>query len=169
MTKEMPKEIQERINKMTEAYRQRLIELWEWSNKETEDAPTIAEVEEKIQEWIRQIGEDTQLLALEGMDRYRYKGKRPCPECGETVYWERYESRIYITTLGEMNLERAYYNHSECHSGWVPLDERLGLGASELSPRVQEMVSYLGGFMPPFHKQRSSWASTATFISATTR
>jgi hypothetical protein len=30
----------------------------------------------------------------------------------------------------------------------VPLDERLGLGGSELSPRVQEMVSYLGAFMP---------------------
>jgi hypothetical protein len=149
MTKKMPNEILERINKMTEAYRQRLIELWEWSNdKETDHPPTAAEIEDKIREWIRQIGEDTQLLALEGMDRYRHKGKQPCPECGETVYWERYEGRIYITTLGEMKLERAYYNHSACHCGWVPLDERLGLGASELSPRVQEMVSYLGGFMP---------------------
>lgn len=64
------------------------------------------------------------------------------------MYWERYEPRRYVTTLGEMKLERAYYNHSACHRGWVPLDERLGLGASELSPRVQEMVSYLGAFMP---------------------
>jgi hypothetical protein len=28
------------------------------------------------------------------------------------------------------------------------LDEELGMGASELSPRVQEMASYLGAFMP---------------------
>ena len=47
-----------------------------------------------------------------------------------------------------MQIERAYYNHAECHRGWVPLDERLGLGASELSPFVQEMASYLGAFMP---------------------
>jgi hypothetical protein len=47
-----------------------------------------------------------------------------------------------------MEIKRAYYNHSECHRGWVPLDEQLGLGASELSPLVQEMVSYLGGFIP---------------------
>ena len=149
MTKKIPDEVLERINKMTEAYRQKLVELWQWSNDgETDHPPTAVEIEDKIREWIRQIGEDTQLLALEGMDRYRRKGKQPCPECGETVYWERYEGRNYITTLGEMELERAYYNHSACHCGWVPLDERLGLGASELSPRVQEMVSYLGGFMP---------------------
>jgi hypothetical protein len=149
MTKGMPDEVVERINKMTEAYRQRLVELWQWSNdEETDRPPTMVEIEDKIREWIRQIGEDTQLLALEGMDRYRRKGKRSCPECEEAVYWERYEGRNYITTLGEMELERAYYNHSTCHCGWVPLDERLGLGASELSPRVQEMVSYLGAFMP---------------------
>ena len=47
-----------------------------------------------------------------------------------------------------MELERAYYNHSACHCGWVPLDERLEIGSSEQSPRVQEMVSYLGSFMP---------------------
>jgi hypothetical protein len=149
MTKKMPDEVLEQINRMTEGYRQRLIELWRWSNEEeTEDAPTAVKIEDKIREWIRQIGEDTQSLVLGGMDRYRRKGKQPCPKCGEGEYWERYEGRNYITTLGEMKLERAYYNHSVCHCGWVPLDERLGLGSSELSPRVQEMVSYLGAFMP---------------------
>ena len=74
MSKKMPNEILERINKMAEAYRQRLIELWQWSNdKETDHPPTAAEIEDKIREWIRQIGEDTQLLALEGMERYRHK------------------------------------------------------------------------------------------------
>lgn len=149
MSKKKPDEVMEQINRMTEGYRQRLIELWRWSNEEEiKDAPTAVKIEEKIREWIRQIGEDTQSLILGGMDRYRRKGKQPCPECGEGEYWERYEGRNYITTLGEMKLERAYYNHSVCHSGWVPLDERLGLGSSELSPRVQEMVSYLGAFMP---------------------
>lgn len=150
MSKKMPDEVLERIDEMSKAYRQRLIELWEWSNDEGEvnRPPTAAEIEDKIRGWIRQIGEDTQLLTLERMERYHRKGKKPCPECGETVYWERYESRNYTTTLGKVKLERAYYNHPACHCGWVPLDERLGLGASELSPRVQEMVSYLGGFMP---------------------
>jgi hypothetical protein len=82
------------------------------------------------------------------MDRNRRKGKQPCPACEEEVYWKRYEPRNYITSLGEMRLERAYYHHGICRCGWVPLDERLELGASELSPRVQEMGSYLGAWMP---------------------
>ena len=141
MSKEIPDEIQKRIDRMTEAFRRKLTELYQWSNDgETEQEPTIVEIENKIREWIQQIGEDTQLLVLGSMDRYRHKGKQACPKCGEEVYWERYEPRHYTTTLGEMKLERAYYYHSACHCGWVPLDERLKLGANEQSPRVQEMV-----------------------------
>lgn len=149
MADTIPDEVQRRIDKMTEEFRRRLTELYQWSNDEgAERPPTAVEIEDAIREWIRQIGRDTQSLGLVGMDRYRRKGKEPCPKCGEEVYWQRYESRNYITTLGEMQLERAYYHHAACQCGWVPLDERLELGASELSPRVQEMVSYLGGFMP---------------------
>lgn len=149
MAKTVPEEIQQQIEKMTEEFRQRLIELYQWSHdEEMERQPTAVEIEDKIREWIQQIGQDTQWLVLGLMARSQRKGKQPCPQCGEEVYWARYEPRNHITTLGEMELERAYYHHAACHAGWVPLDERLGLGASELSPRVQEMVSYLGGFMP---------------------
>ncbi len=149
MNKAIPDGVQKQIEKMTEAFRQQLSTLYEWSNgEEAGYEPMAVEIEDKIREWIQQIGEDTQVLVLEGMDRNRRKGKQSCPECGEGVYWRGYEPRHYITSLGEMQLERAYYHHSACHCRWVPLDERLGLGASELSPRVQEMVSYLGGFMP---------------------
>lgn len=147
MAKTIPAEVQKQIDEMTAAFRRKLTELYRWSNEEQE-GPTVGEIEDQIRGWIRQLGEDTQLLVLGAMDRYRRKGKQACPQCGEEVYWERYEPRHYLTTLGELELERAYYNHSACHCGWVPLDARLGLGASEQSPRVQEMVSYLGGFMP---------------------
>lgn len=149
MGKMLPREVESKIDKMTEEYRQQLVKIWRWSNRQEEgEEPTVGEIEDRIREWIRQIGEDTQLLTLAGMDRYRRKGKRACPECGEEVYWERYEPRNYITTLAEIEIERAYYHHAACHCGWVPLDEELGMGASELSPRVQEMTSYLGAFMP---------------------
>lgn len=149
MSEKLPDEVQKQIDEMTEEYRRQLIGLWRWSNRREEgQEPTGAEIEDRICEWVRQIGEDTQLLTLGKMDRYRRKGKKPCPECEEEVYWERYEPRNYITTLGEIELERAYYHHGTCHCGWVPLDKELGIGASELSPRVQEMTSYLGAFMP---------------------
>jgi len=149
MATRLPVEVENQIDRMTEAFRQRLTELFQWSNdEETDRPPTAVEIEDKIREWIRQIGEDTQTLVLGSMDRYRHKGKQCCPRCGEAVYWERYEPRNCITTLGDIQLERAYYNHPTCHCGWVPMDKRLEIGASELSPRVLEMLSYLGGFMP---------------------
>jgi hypothetical protein len=149
MSEKIPDNVQKRIDGMAEAFREQLMGLYMWSNGEQAGAgPTAMQIENKIREWIRRIGEDTQVLLMEGMDRNRRKGKMPCPQCSEEEYWKGYEPRQYITSLGEMQIERAYYHHGACHRGWVPLDERLRLGASELSPLVQEMVSYLGGFMP---------------------
>jgi hypothetical protein len=149
MSQQIPAPVQERIERMAEAFRAQLMALYIWSNEGVAgEGPTALQIENRIRDWIRRIGEDTQALLLEGMDRDRRKGKAPCPRCGEEVYWKDYEPRQYITSLGEMQIERAYYHHGACHCGWVPLDKRLRLGASELSPLVQEMVSYLGGFMP---------------------
>jgi hypothetical protein len=148
MSKGIPEGVQKRIEEMVEGFRQSLIAMYVWSTEEQEEGQLAVELETKIREWIQGLGQDTQALMLEEMDRNRRKGKQPCPECSEEVYWKDYESRNYITSLGEMQLERAYYHHAACHCGWVPLDKRLGLGSSELSPYVQEMVSYLGGFMP---------------------
>ena len=67
MAKRLPVEVQKQIDEMAEAFRQRLTELFQWSNdEETDRPPTAAEIEDKLREWIRQIGEDTQMLVLGG-------------------------------------------------------------------------------------------------------
>jgi hypothetical protein len=146
--KRLPEETKRRIDEATEQFRRQLEELCDWSYGEDENAPTAVEIEKWIQEWTRRIGKDAQLLSMEHLDHYRRKGKRSCPCCGEEVYWKRYEPRRYLTTQGVLWLERAYYHHGPCHCGWAPLDERLQLGASEMSPLVEEMVSFLGASMP---------------------
>lgn len=146
MKQEIPAEAERKIVEMVKEYEEQLRELWQWSVEEQE--ATALEIEERIRAWIRQMGMDTQALLLGSLERYRHKGKQACPECGTEEYWSRYAKRHYISTLGETVIERAYYHHGECGVGWVPLDERLQLGASELSPLVQEMASYLGAWMP---------------------
>jgi hypothetical protein len=151
----LPEEIEQQIDSATERFRRQLEELCRWSYQEDdEDPPTAAEIEERIQEWIQQIGKDTLSTTMGQLDLHRPKGKRSCPCCGEEVYWKRYEPRRYVTTLGTLWLERAYYYHGACHCGWVPLDERLELGAGELSPLVQERSSWLGASMPFEQAQR---------------
>jgi hypothetical protein len=147
MADTIPASVKKQIDQMVEAFREQLTELYCWSINGEYEA-TAVEIEDRMRKWIEQIGGDVQGLVIGGMDRNQRKGKQPCPGCGLPIYWKGYEPRNNITSLGEMQIERAYYHHGVCRCGWVPLDERLGLGAGELSPRVQEMVSYLGGFMP---------------------
>ncbi len=108
MTKRMPPDVEKRIDKMTEMFRNNLVELYQWSNSETESGPTAAQIEGKIRAWIQQVGQDTQVLLLGGMDRNRRKGKQKCPACEQETYWKRYESRNYITSLGPNQLILCY-------------------------------------------------------------
>lgn len=149
MNKPLPREVEQQIAEATDHFRQELTELWEWVLDEESEMPATAlEIEHRIRDWIRQIGEDTQAQTLGQLERYRVKGKQACPGCGAEIYWTRYTPRQHVSSLGELTIERVYYHHGACHTGWVPLDERLGLGSSELSPLVQEMASYLGAWMP---------------------
>ena len=101
MSEKIPDEVQGRIDRMAEAFREQLAALYVWSNEEpTGDEAMASQIEKRIREWIKRIGEDTQALLLEGMDRNRRKGKTVCPRCGSEEYWKGYESRQYITSLG---------------------------------------------------------------------
>jgi ArsR family metal-binding transcriptional regulator len=94
---------------MVKGFQDELTDMYRWSNKkEDEEAPTAGEIEDRIRGWLQEIGSETQELVIGQMDRNRRKGKKSCPECGEQVYWTRYEPRNYITSLGEMQIERAY-------------------------------------------------------------
>jgi len=80
MSEKIPDNVQKRIDGMAEAFREQLMGLYVWSNEEQAgDEPTAMQIEDKIRKWIGRIGEDTQVLLLEGMDRNRRKGKTPCP------------------------------------------------------------------------------------------
>jgi len=149
MASQLPPEVQEQLDQIMERIRKQLEDLLRWSySQDEEEPPTATEIEKKIRDWTRRLGGDALLLAIGPLDLYRRKGKHKCPRCGEAVYWKRYEPKNCITTLGTFTLERAYYHHGPCHCGWVPLDDRLRLLRSELSPLAEEMVSYLGAFMP---------------------
>lgn len=53
-----------------------------------------------------------------------------------------------LTLTGEVKLKRAYYYHGRCHSHAVALDQQLGLGASSLSPGLEEAVCLASAHLP---------------------
>lgn len=56
-------------------------------------------------------------------------------------------SKSFLTILGEMILERAYYHCADCDSGFCPRDQALGLAAASLSPGVQRMIGLVGALV----------------------
>jgi hypothetical protein len=145
MTNHIPEQVEARIRAIGEAVSAGLMKPYEQMLTEGQEIQTI---EGNIQQIVKQAGLRGMELVVGEIDREREKGRRACPGCGQAVYWKQYTSRQCISTLGEFEIERAYYYCPACRRGWCPLDEVRGLGRSELSPMAQELASYLGAFMP---------------------
>lgn len=60
--------------------------------------------------------------------------------CGLSARYVDRRRKTFISVLGELNLERAYYYCSACQKGFCPRDRALGLEGSALSPGVLRMT-----------------------------
>ena len=60
--------------------------------------------------------------------------------CGGTARYAGRRTKRFVTVLGPIRLERAYYHCGECGHGFCPRDRGLGLEGSSLSPALTRMV-----------------------------
>ena len=70
-----------------------------------------------------------------------------CAGCGGPMKFHTYLRRTLISSFGRLSYERAYYYCQACRRGVHPLDHRLGLTARVLSPRLQRVLAFLGGYL----------------------
>jgi hypothetical protein len=68
----------------------------------------------------------------------------PCPRCATKARYAGRREKVFLTTLGQMRLSRAYYHCDHCQAGFCPRDRSLDLHDSYLSPHVQRMVGLVG-------------------------
>ncbi len=66
----------------------------------------------------------------------------PC-ECGAKARFVSYRTKTVLTTVGTVEVCRAYYHCSACGTGQVPYDRQSGLGRGQLSNRLAGSVSLL--------------------------
>ena len=69
-------------------------------------------------------------------------GNRECAPCGQAAR-ARYAGRrpkTFLSVLGPLTLERAYYHCDTCRAGICPRDRALGLEGGSLSPATTRMV-----------------------------
>lgn len=67
----------------------------------------------------------------------------PCA-CGRAARYAGRRARTFISVLGELHLQRAYYYCADCGQGFFPRDRVMGVEDSYLSPGVQRMVGVVG-------------------------
>ena len=63
----------------------------------------------------------------------------PCP-CGHTARLAGRRAKTFLTALGSITLERAWYHCERCHRGFSPRERALGLDRSSLSPAALRMM-----------------------------
>lgn len=76
--------------------------------------------------------------------------REACPGCGQRRKpHDPARARQVLTVCGPVRLERPYYYCPACRRGWVPVDERLGLGQrAALSLGASEWAAKVGAGLP---------------------
>lgn len=67
--------------------------------------------------------------------------------CGRPARYAGRRRKRFLTVLGDVTLERAYYHCQACRAGFSPRDQTLGLVGTSLSPAVTRMVGLVGALV----------------------
>jgi hypothetical protein len=68
-------------------------------------------------------------------------------DCGKMARYAGRHEKTFLSALGPLRLERAYYHCDACKAGLCPRDRALGLENSSLSPAVTRMVGLVGAMV----------------------
>ena len=67
-----------------------------------------------------------------------------CPACQQLPRFQRWQSKNFVSVLGQIRLERAYYYCRHCGHGHQPWEGLLGLTGQDLTLAASELTSLAG-------------------------
>jgi hypothetical protein len=77
-----------------------------------------------------------------------YRGPRAGCGCGWPADYAGGRAKTISTVLGPVTLSRAWYHCGQCHHGFAPRDQQLGVAGTPLSPGLAEMIARAGAEVP---------------------
>jgi hypothetical protein len=80
-------------------------------------------------------------------DTRDYGGSQLACACGQSARYVDRRAKTFVSVLGPLRLERAYYHCAACGRGFCPRDRALGLEHSSLSPAVTRMTAAVGALV----------------------
>jgi len=108
---------------------------------------SAAEIEEQLTELLREVGQEALGQGLS--EKYgRHRGPRRLCGCGLVQRFERYRSKLVMTTLGPVRYERAYYRCASCGRTHYEGDAEVGLLSGSFSLPAQEAVALVCSEVP---------------------
>lgn len=72
----------------------------------------------------------------------------PCPDGGHRARLVQRRPKTVRTLLGAVSTTRGYYHCDPCRQGFAPLDTRLGVAGTSLSPGLARAAALAGAEMP---------------------
>lgn len=80
-------------------------------------------------------------------DTSDYAGPQLWCACGQSARYVDRRAKTFVSVLGPLRLERAYYHCAVCGHGFCPRDLVMGLEGSSLSPAVTRMTAAVGALV----------------------
>ena len=74
-------------------------------------------------------------------DTSDYAGPQLACACGQAARYIDRRAKSFMSVLGAIRLERAYYHCQVCGHGFCPRDQALGLESSSVTPGVLRMTA----------------------------
>lgn len=144
----MKKDTTKHLKALTDALSDKLDQVLEDAlDRARQEDVDLGELEEVTQTSMQQLGQCFLELLVEAVQSEERAEAVPC-RCGGRAEFERYRKGTVVTTVGQIEVRRAYYLCPKCHEGVYPVDERLGFMAGGLSAALQEMVALVGIHVP---------------------
>lgn len=137
MARELSPAQQEKLDKLMDLFRERLIA--EWPDPDAD----VTQIEETVGRIERECLHEITREWIQERTGKRAGNQAVCP-CGKGVATYRDQHRLtLVTAFGRVSAERAYFYCRACHEGHCPQDHAWRIGPGNTTPTVQSMVSYL--------------------------
>ena len=114
---------------------------------ESVQAPDLMEIEEKVRELRKRVGERVAKELIEDQEERQPAGEVRCPRCGRKARYVGQREVMIESRVGEFKVERGYYYCEGCRRGFFPLDEQLRLWEGRWSEGVLKEAVWLAGLV----------------------
>lgn len=107
-------------------------------------AKSLSEMETSLKQMLHELGNAIMVQWLEAQEQKYADDEKVCMHCGGQSRYVRSREGTTITLQGRVRYCRNYYVCDDCHCGYYPLDEQLGIKRGQMSDEVVQLAALFG-------------------------